>query len=318
MSMTVVVTGACGWIGRAVCACLQSKGITVIGADLTESDGPWDDFHCLDITTTLDFFLSGIDTVIHCAGYAHRPNETPEEQKMFYAVNRDGTRNMLEWSARNGVERFLYVGSIASYDWKSANGVAVAEEHPMQLETHYARSKQEGEQLVTESALDWRVVRLATVFGEGDPANFSRMVHAIKRRLFFVPGRGIARKSVVPVDIAAELICRFALEKSVPHRLINLALPKAPSLAEICTAFHEVCGLSKVPRLPMPLVKALAVGGDLATAVLGRFPFSSRTLEKLVVSTEVSTERMQECFPNQDFGSFRDELEKCKEYYISL
>ena len=316
--MTVLVTGACGWIGRQVCEYLAERGVDVVGADLAETDGQWIRFQRLDITQPLDFPAGGIDAVIHCAGYAHRPNETPAEQKRFYAVNRDGTRNVLDWCVRNGVRRFLYVGSIASYDWKAANGKPVDEDHPVRLDTHYARSKHEGEQLVAASLLDWRIVRLATVFGEGDQANFSRMVQAMKRRLFFIPGKGEARKSVIPVDLAAALISRFVLMEAVPHRIINLALPEAPSLAEICSAYHAVCGLPRVLKVPLVLVRFLGKCGDLAVKMFRRFPFTSQTLGKLTQSTEVSTRRMGACFADYDFGFFSDYLECSKEYYKSL
>jgi len=42
--MSVLVTGACGWIGQEVCAFLQQKGNVVFGADLRETDGPWSRF----------------------------------------------------------------------------------------------------------------------------------------------------------------------------------------------------------------------------------------------------------------------------------
>ncbi len=313
--MSVLVTGACGWIGREVCAFLHQQGNVVIGSDLMESDGPWNRFQRLDITSPLDFVQSGVDIVIHCAGYAHHLNETPEEQRIFYAINRDGTRNVLDWCARNGVERFLYVGSVASYDWKTADGNAVAEEHPMDLKTHYARSKYEGEQLVRDASLDWRVVRLATVFGQGDSANFSRMAQAMKKHLFPLLGKGEARKSVLPVGLAAELIVDFAQMDDPPHRLINLGLPDAPTLKEITDAYHEVCGLPKCISIPRPLVKIMGVSGDLAARMLGTFPFTSDTIDKLTTDTVVNVDRMMECFPDRTFDSFEDSLREYAEYY---
>ncbi len=318
--MAVLVTGACGWIGRRVCAYLASEGAVVAGADLARQAGPWQSFYQLDITTPIDSLAptEKVDTVIHCAGYAHQPLETREIVGAFYAVNREGTRHMLDWCRRNNVARFLYVSSIAFYDWSSARQVSVDEGHPVRLLTHYAKSKHEGEQLVVGSGLDWRVVRLATVFGAGDRANFARMSQAIKRRRFFIPGSGGARKSVIPVDVAAVLLAKFALAGEVPHRLINVALPEACTLSEICQAYQEVCGWPKVRRLPMSLARGLALFGDLATRLGGHFPLTSQVLNRLVYSTEVSTAHMQQCFPDWRPDSFKAYLNTCKEYYKSL
>ncbi|MDB4580263.1 NAD(P)-dependent oxidoreductase [Akkermansiaceae bacterium] len=342
--MAVFVTGAKGWIGRRVCSYLSSIGIEVVAADLgsaEEAGAPWSDYFQVDITKSLSelFISTKIDAVIHCAGYAHRPNETADEQKMFYAVNREGTKHVINWCESQGVARFLYVSSIAFYDWAQINGLtaesgdfvpalqsathtlnqqgtSVTEDHPVLLPTHYARSKYEGEQLVSSSSLDWRIVRLATVFGEGDRANFSRMAKAMKRRLFPIPGRGLARKSVIPVELAAELLAEFALLDNPTHQLINLGLPKAPSLREIVDSYHDVCNLPRCPALPMPLARTLGCCGDLAAKILGKFPFTTDTLGKLTTSTEVSVDRMLQCFPNIKFGSFEAYLSECKHWYM--
>lgn len=392
--MKILVTGARGWIGRKVCEYLASQSHVVIGADVLPVNSEWllvnggglSSYTQLDITKPIPgnltsdsrLLASGIDAVIHCAGYAHRPNETADEQKLFYAVNRDGTQHVLDWCERQGIKRFLYVSSIAFYDWErgrsevrkceekcakkcvssevrecassevrkfesarvlesgsskvttlqsaarnpnnhqplTINGVT--EEYPVALPTHYAKSKYEGEELVRNSPLDWRVVRLATVFGDGDRANFSRMASAMQKHLFPIFGKGCARKSVIPVALAAELIAEFTLLDHPPHQLINLGLPTAPSLAEICDAYHQICGLPKCLSIPMPLAKGLGLCGDLAAKILGKFPFTSLTLGKLTSDTVVDVSRMQDCFPDREFGSFRDYLKQCAEYYKSL
>jgi nucleoside-diphosphate-sugar epimerase len=319
--MLVYVTGCNGWIGQKVCKFLVGSGVEVVGGDVQESlcsgliEADEVEYLSLDIRNPLPRLEWEVDAVVHCAGYAHRPNETPEEQAMFYAVNRDGTKNVLDWCKRQGVGRFLYVSSIAFYDWGRPGDLPVKEDHPVSLPTHYAKSKYEGEVLVRESSIDWRVVRLATVFGDGDRANFSRMARAMKKRMFPILGKGDARKSVIPVDLAAQLIADFCLLDNPPHRLINVGLPSALSLYEITEVYHKCCEFPRCFRVPMPAARLMGAGGSLAAKILGKFPFTSDTLRKLTTDTVVSVDRMLECFPNKDFNSFEDYLLKCKGWY---
>ena len=321
--MAILVTGATGWIGGRVCNYLSSKGFNVVAlgrkADPGES-GPWSSYVSLDISEPLTGLKDAhqIDTVIHCAGYAHRASETLEDQKLFYAVNREGTRNVVEWCYRHRVRRLLYLSTIAVYDWMANSSEPVTEAHPVGLQTHYARSKFEGEKIVCCSPTDCRIVRLATVFGHGDYANFSRMAYAIKRRSFPVPGKGSAQKSIIPVELAAELIAKYALMEDPPHRLINMGLPKAPSLREIVDAYHVACNFPRSPSVPVSLARVAGALGNVAEKVFGRFPFTTANLDKLTRNTEISVTRMLKCFPDCEFKSFKDYLLECKEWYSSL
>lgn len=321
----VVVTGAAGWIGRAVCRYLLSKGKHVIALDRAGSIGEWSEFIAIDITSdagmsaavTSDLVI-GSGVLIHCAGYAHRPVETPDEVERFFSINSHGTRRIVELCDAIGISRLVYLSSIAFYDWEGLAGQPATEDAQLSPLTSYARSKLDGETIVRESSSDWRVVRLATVFGDGDRANFSRMARALKNRMFPIPGKGDARKTVIPLDLAAELIADFCLLDNPPHRLINVGLPSSPSLDEITEAYHEICGFPRCFRLPLPAARLMGVGGSLAAKILGKFPFTSDTLWKLTTDTVVSVDRMLECFPEKEYREFDEYLERCASYYSNI
>lgn len=319
----IIVTGATGWIGRHVCLELDASKRRVIAVDLgPERTGPWESFLSGNIADDAfnkladDSRLAGAAALIHCAGYAHRPIETPEEVERFYAINRDGSGRVIELAKRLGVERIVYVSSIAFYRWGGAG--LVTEDGPVDARTAYADSKMAGEGIFRQSGLDWRSVRLATVFGEGDRANFAKLARALARRRFIVPGRGTARKSVLPVGLAAKVLARLAVEPAPKHRLMNVALPEAPHLREICDAFAAACGFPRPPALPLVVMRALACCGDLAATVRPNFPLTTVNLRKLTTSTVVDTNRFEESFPDLARGTFREALGDCAGYYREL
>jgi UDP-glucose 4-epimerase len=184
--------------------------------------------------------------------------------------------------------------------------------------TAYARSKIEGEQLVVESDLDWRVVRLATVFGSGDRANFSKMDSALRPRRFVVSGDGGAKKSAIPVDLAAEIICEMALRDHVAHPLINVALPKAPTLTDIVNGFTKTCGFPAPLHIPILMLKTLALAGDLCSRIRPDFPLTTTNVKKLTTSTEIDVERLQAVFPGRVWPSFEECLQKHADWYRNL
>lgn len=316
----LVVTGAAGWLGRAVCAHSASRGNIVIALDrMFGQPGPWEQAIPADIgrdgveSLGDDPRVQGASALIHCAGYAHRPIETPEEVERFFAINRDGTARVLALAKRAGISRVVYLSSIAFYDW--TQGAHFDEDGPLARPTAYAASKLDGERLWIESGLDWRVARLGTVFGEGDRANFFKLAQALARGRFILPGPGSARKSVLPVDLAAELLFQLTRLDDPSHRLLNLALPHQPTLAEICAAYVDLCHFPAPRSLPLPLLRLAARAGDGLARLKSNFPLTSTNVRKLTTSTTVQTDRMQHVFPGHEWGDFKQWLAKSAAFY---
>jgi nucleoside-diphosphate-sugar epimerase len=321
--MNVLVTGAGGWLGREVCGRLQREGHRVLALDRGGlSQERWEKVLLADIATDevvsgrIIRSAAGAEVIIHCAGYAHRSRETSLDVTRFWSINRDGTGRILELAKQVGAVRFVYLSSIAFYDWSVAG--ARDEDSRLDAPTAYAGSKLAGERLCVDSGLDWRVARLGTVFGTGDRANFAKLAVAQARRRFVVPGRGEAAKSVLPVGLAAELLVDLALRPEVPHRLVNLALPQPVALGEICASFADFCGFPRAPVVPEQLLRLLALVGDKLERVRPGVGLTTRNLNKLMTSTVVDTCRMQQNWPGRDWGDFRRWLAQSADYYRKL
>ena len=316
----LIITGATGWIGREVAVKAAALGFEVVALDAVPlAKGPWIAYRIADIAS--DDILSlavapvmhGAFAIIHCAGYAHRPIETADEIKRFHAINRDGTARVLELARRIGVSRFVYLSSIAFYDWRK--GCDFDEDGPTAATTAYAESKLAGERLCRMSGLDWRVARLGTVFGAGDRANFAKLARAMAHRRFVVPGRGCARKSVLPISLAAELLVELSLRESVAHRIVNLALPNPATLSEICNAYSQVCGFPRAHQVPLGVLRLLGCIGDLVVRRYPEFPLTSSNLLKLTTSTSVNAKRMLAVWPDRRWENFQYWLAQSVEFY---
>ena len=321
---SVLVTGAAGWIGRRVCQLLQERGIVVTAFNRAAGEGPWiqsfvGELNCFaDPPDELRRLLEVTVAVVHCAGRAHRPVETPAEIEALERANVDGTRNLLRACHVMGVPRLVYVSTIAGYDWAKTSEAGKDEGALLRPVTAYARTKLEGERLVRESHLDWRIVRLATVFGVGDRANFAKLAGALKHGRFMMPGIGVARKSVMPVDLAAEVLVRLALIDEPRHRLMNGALSHTPTLQEICNAFSAECGFSQAHAVPLALLQAGALLGDLVAKLRPEFPLTTPALAKLTTSTVINPARLYETLPDFPRPTFAEALRSAAEFYRSV
>ena len=314
-TMTVLVTGARGWIGRFVCRWLSAAGCMV---RKTVRQSPAIDEFVWDCTrlghhSQLNQALEGCHAVVHCASHVHRSVENSADASLFQQVNVEGTRQLVAGCLAVGVNRIVYASTVAIYGWSDAG--AKDEDAPVSPSSHYCRTKLEGEDFVRTSGLDWRIARLATVYGTGDKANFLKLASALKATRFWIPGPGRARKSVLPITRAAELLGRLAMLHEPSYRLVNLASTHTPDLREICDAFSTVCGFRRARSLPSSLMRRVARLGDSLSWAGFAFPLTSHGLQKLTTDTVVNVRRQQILFGDLVWGDFCEDLMSFRDYY---
>lgn len=125
--MKILVTGASGNGGQAVCRALLNAGYTVRMADVIPShadDLKAAEFVRCDTRTPSDVrrAVEGTDAVIHLAAWhcAHNP---PVSDETIFSVNVDGTFHVLEACRQEGIKSIVYASSMA-YGWWSVYGVS--------------------------------------------------------------------------------------------------------------------------------------------------------------------------------------------------
>jgi nucleoside-diphosphate-sugar epimerase len=185
--------------------------------------------------------MEDIGTVIHAAGAAHMFRRTPESDDWMRSTNVDGTRNVVAAARRAGAGHVVLVSSVSVY----GDGDDV-----------YAASKRDAERAAIAEAggaIGLTILRLATVYGEGDRGNVLRLIRAVDRHRFIWIGRGENRKSLIHRDDAGEAILSAAL--APVDGVFDVSAP-AVTMREVVAAICQALG-RRVPRV--------AVSGRAAT-----------------------------------------------------
>jgi nucleoside-diphosphate-sugar epimerase len=196
MGTTVALTGASGFVGRAVAQRLLAGRYAVralsrrADPDLEEA-GVEAERGALEDQSSLERLVAGVDIVVHCAGALKA-----SDNRAFAAVNTEGTVRLVNVAAAAPQRpRFLLISSLA------ARQPAVSA---------YAASKRGAEETLRrgDTNLDWCIVRPPGVYGPGDRATLP-LFRQLERGLLLSPAVRGARFSLLHVHDLAGAIERL-------------------------------------------------------------------------------------------------------------
>ena len=189
MGSTLLLTGASGFVGRALAMFLvQKKGLDVRCASRQALNLDGVDnivIPTLDSTSDWSTHLSGIKTVIHCAARVHVMNETATDPlALFRQINVDGTMRLAEQAALAGVQQFIFLSSVKVNGEQTELGRPFKETDTACPMDAYGTSKYEAEQaliaLSARSSMAVTIIRPPLVYGPGVGANFRNLMQIVK------------------------------------------------------------------------------------------------------------------------------------------
>jgi nucleoside-diphosphate-sugar epimerase len=211
------------------------------------------DFHELDLTNDVipKNVFKGVRHVIHAAGLAHQFGRQGDLDENFQKVNNAATRHLIEVAAQENILRFIYLSSVSVY---GPHSIAVCDEtHACNPTTPYALSKFHAELAAIEVSqrfgIDLTILRLATVYGEGDPGNVARLIKAIRANRFIRLGSGANFKSLIhrdDVGRACELVLQTPNKAGAAPAIYNLA-SKNYTVQEILRVIHAAVNKTFLP-----------------------------------------------------------------------
>jgi UDP-glucose 4-epimerase len=305
------VTGASGFLGRRVCRRLAGCG-EVRALFRAAADGPWSGADLVDLSRggPPQGSLDGVDTVVHLAARTHAVKEGAEAEPLYRAVNVDGTRRMLEASARAGVRRFVFVSSVKAM---GEGGSVVQDETAVPAPVSwYGITKRAAEDLVLERKYtpEAVVLRPALLYGPGVAGNVARMIDAVRAGRFpAVPEVG-NRRSLVHVDDAADAVVLAANEPGAVGRVFIVTDGRPCSTREMYDWICEALGGPAARRsVPPAVFRCLAKVGDAYARIRGRrWVFDSDLYDKLLGSAEYDSSAIEEALGFEPRWTFRAAL----------
>jgi nucleoside-diphosphate-sugar epimerase len=217
--VTILVTGASGFVGRAlvkrltadrnsvgVVIAVRRSGIAVPNGVKSIQVG--------DLLPITDWgtSLQGVSTVVHCAARVHVINDKCSDPLAeFRRVNVDGTANLARQAVAAGVRRFVYLSSIkVNGEFTEAGRAFTADDHPSP-EDPYGVSKHEAElalhQIEAATGMEVVIIRPPLVYGPGVKANFESMLRWLARGVPLpLAAMTHNRRSLVALDNLVDLI----------------------------------------------------------------------------------------------------------------
>lgn len=185
MSRHVLITGAGGFIGQALCRHLLDRGYHVVAASRQAPADP----RCvhfavgaLDSRTDWRRALSPGGAVVNLAGRAHQtPAAAADDARLFRTLNVDAALRLADQARSAGVRHFIQASSIKV----NGEGGPVSFDHdtPLAPADAYAASKADAEtglrQLAADGDMALTILRLPLVYGPAVRANFLRLVELV-------------------------------------------------------------------------------------------------------------------------------------------
>jgi nucleoside-diphosphate-sugar epimerase len=263
--MKVLVTGATGFVGRAVVSRLRSAGLSVRTSSRSNDPNNLGEHVIADLErpSTLDSLTAGCDAVIHLAARTHQTGSAADEARRYRSANVEATARLVDAALRTGVSRFVYVSSI------KVNGESTGGRPPFNADEApnpqdwYGASKREAEDLLRDatrsSAMDHVIVRPPLVYGPGVLANFAALARAVERRMPLPLASIDNARSLVSVQNLADLVVTATAAEAACRRTFLVSDDHDLSTPQLVRSIGAAIGVR--PRLmPCPTRVLRAIG----------------------------------------------------------
>lgn len=292
--MRILITGARGFVGRALCQNLQAFELVKPGRDDWLSS------------------LESIDCVIHLAARVHVSKDTAKDPLAEYRiVNVEKTLDLARQASSLGVKRFIFVSSV------KVNGELTEKDMPFRADDipnpqdPYGFSKCEAEagliKLAKETGMEVVIIRPPLVYGPGVKANFLSMINMLDKGIPLPLGNVSNKRSLVFVDNLVDLLIRVIDHPKAAGQVFLVSDDHDVSTTTLLRSISSALG-KKAKLLPVPLFVLKAI-----FYLIGKSGLSQRLLGSLCLDIS-NTKKLLNWTPP---FSFEDGIEKTARSFLN-
>ena len=249
--MTILITGATGFVGQRVCNMLlqENQKIRVISRnpssffdDLVEVDLALDDVE--------KNIFDDVTAVFHMAGYAHDLRSTVDSG-VYYRLNVEATKNLAQTASDCGVSSFIYISSTKAGE-SDDQGFALNSGQGI-----YGKTKRDAEleilSIASRSQMRVNIIRPALIYGPNVKGNLQSMLQGIRAGWFPPLPEVYNKRSMVHVDDVARSITHINNKLSLNKQIYNLTDNQEYSSSEIYDILCLVLG-KRIKKLRCPMI----------------------------------------------------------------
>jgi nucleoside-diphosphate-sugar epimerase len=255
---TVLLTGGGGFVGRTVAQHLRHGGFAL--RYVTHRASEWtrhlhDTFSMaeLDDSERRRAALSGVDTIVHCAGRTASDAPTEEARKQDFEQSNCATTEKLALHAiAHGVRRFIFISSMNVIAEGGAKGL-LSESTPERPVSHYGASKLAAEQALKRlsNQIEIVTIRPPLVYGPGVSGNFRRMMAIVQRGLPLPLGGIKNRRHFIGTDNLADVIRTSIDHPGARNATFVVSDERAASTPELLHMIADAMG-KRIWLIPVP------------------------------------------------------------------
>jgi nucleoside-diphosphate-sugar epimerase len=294
----VLVTGADGFVGKALCRRLLEAGYAPRAA--LRSDASWPALHAavpgfndfavigdLGANPNLSYAFENVAAVVHLAARVHVMNDTARNPlHEFRRVNVGGTAALAHAAAAEGVRRFVFVSTVKVNGESTARRPFTERDLPAPQDP-YAVSKWEAEEALrgvsAETGLEVAIIRSPLVYGPGVRANFLRLMRLVERGLPLPLPDTNNRRSLIGVENLADCLVRCVTHSAAANQTFMVSDGEDVSTRELLVRMAPLLGRS-ARFLPVP---------ELILRLAARLVGKRSAIDRLLGSLEIDSSKVR-------------------------